>query len=59
MNNTIFITGASSGIGREVIQNFLNNGWNVIAAARRLNLLKSIKLNNKEKIIKSKKIHRA
>jgi NADP-dependent 3-hydroxy acid dehydrogenase YdfG len=56
MNNTIFITGASSGIGREVSKNFLQNGWNVVATARRLNLLKSIKLNKKEIIIKGGKI---
>ena len=48
MKKTIFITGASSGIGREVSKNFLSNGWNVVAAARRLNLLRSIKLNEKE-----------
>ena len=47
-NKTIFITGASSGIGREVSKNFLRNGWNVIATARRLNLLKSIKLNKND-----------
>ena len=56
MNKTIFITGASSGIGREVSKNFLSKGWNVVATARRLKLLKSIKLNNKEKIIKGGKI---
>lgn len=56
MNKIIFITGASSGIGREVSKNFLRNGWTVIATARRLNLLKSIKLNKKEKIIKGGKI---
>lgn len=49
MNNTIFITGASSGVGREVSKVFLQNGWNVIATARRLNLLKSIKINEKDK----------
>ena len=56
MNNTIFITGASSGIGREVSLNFLRNGWNVVATARRLDLLKSIKLNKKKILIKGGKI---
>ena len=49
MKSTIFITGASSGVGREVSKAFLQNGWKVIATARRLNLLKSIKSNKKTK----------
>lgn len=33
---TIFITGASSGIGRETARYFSNNGWQVIATMRNL-----------------------
>ena len=46
MRKLILVTGASSGIGREVCKVFLQNDWNVIAIARRLNLLKSLKANN-------------
>lgn len=35
MNQTIFITGASSGYGRATAQHFLDRGWNVVATARR------------------------
>jgi len=33
---TIFITGASSGIGRETTKYFSNHGWRVIATMRNL-----------------------
>ncbi|CAH0212268.1 SDR family oxidoreductase [Chryseobacterium sp. Bi04] len=35
MNNTIFITGASSGLGKATAQLFASKGWTVIAAMRR------------------------
>ena len=43
MKKLIFVTGASSGIGRAIAIKFSNNGWKVIAAARRLNLLRQLK----------------
>ena len=41
---TIWITGASTGIGKALAIKFANNGWNVAASARREELLKD--LNN-------------
>ena len=41
----IWITGASSGIGRALAKKFANQGWNVAVSARRENLLKEL---NKE-----------
>ena len=41
---TIWITGASTGIGKALAIKFANNGWNVAASARRKELLKD--LNN-------------
>lgn len=34
MNKTVFITGASSGIGRSAAMKFIENGWNVVATMR-------------------------
>ena len=42
MKKSIFITGASSGIGRALSLKFASEGWKVIASARRMNLLKSL-----------------
>jgi NADP-dependent 3-hydroxy acid dehydrogenase YdfG len=50
MNKTIFITGASSGIGKATAKLFAAKGWNVIATMRKpeneteLNLLDNVKL---------------
>lgn len=45
---TVFITGASSGIGRETAKLFCNNGWNVIATMRKPE--SEIELNKKKNI---------
>ena len=47
MKKTIFVTGASSGIGKALSVKFANSGWQVLASARRLDLLKKL---NKESI---------
>ena len=49
MDKSIFITGASSGIGRSLSLKFASEGWKVIAAARRINLLKSLANQSKKK----------
>jgi short-subunit dehydrogenase len=43
----IWITGASSGIGKAVAIKFAENGWTVAASARRENLLNELKQINK------------
>jgi len=42
MEKKIWITGASSGIGRSLAIKFANEGWKVAASARRENLLKEL-----------------
>ena len=42
MEKIIFVTGASSGIGRELSIKFANSGWKVLATARRLDPLKKL-----------------
>jgi len=44
-NNTIWITGASSGIGKTLAIKFAKQGWQVAASARRENLLKELSQN--------------
>ena len=41
-NKVIWITGASSGIGKALAIKFANKGWKVAASARRENLLNEI-----------------
>ena len=41
-NRTVFVTGASRGIGRAVVDRFLEDGWQVAMAARSLDVLKEI-----------------
>ena len=43
----IWITGASSGIGRALALKFSNEGWQVAASARREDLLNEISSSNK------------
>ena len=49
MNNkkVIWITGASSGIGRSLALKFAKEGWIVAASARRENLLQKLHSENK------------
>ena len=42
MSKNIWITGASSGIGKALAIKFASEGWNVAASARRENLLKEL-----------------
>ena len=46
MTKKIWITGASSGIGRALAIKFSNEGWQVAASARRENLLKDLNNQN-------------
>ena len=45
-NKVIWITGASSGIGRSLAIKFASEGWQVAASARRENLLKELNNTN-------------
>ena len=46
MSKKIWITGASSGIGKALAIKFANEGWQVAASARRENLLQDLNKNN-------------
>jgi len=46
MFKKIWITGASSGIGKSLALKFANHGWQVAASARRENLLNDLQKNN-------------
>ena len=46
MNKKIWITGASSGIGRSLALKFAKEGWQVAASARRENLLNDLQKNH-------------
>ena len=46
MSKNIWITGASSGIGKALAIKFTNEGWKVAASARRENLLKELNQEN-------------
>ena len=43
---TIWITGASTGIGKALALKFANEGWNVAGSARRKNLLEDLHKEN-------------
>ena len=46
MTKNVWITGASSGIGKALAIKFANEGWQVAASARRENLLQDLNKNN-------------
>ena len=46
MTKNIWITGASSGIGKALAIKFATEGWQVAASARRENLLQDLNNNN-------------
>ena len=46
INKTIWITGASSGIGKSLALKFAQEGWKVAISARRENLLDEISKSN-------------
>jgi len=49
-NKVVIITGASSGIGRALAEKYASEGWNLVLAARRFELLQDLQnsLNNVE-----------
>jgi len=46
MSKNVWITGASSGIGKALAIKFVNEGWQVAASARRENLLQDLNKTN-------------
>ncbi len=49
MNKTVFITGATSGIGRACAEKFAENNFNIILTGRRNELLQQVKKDIEEK----------
>ena len=49
-NKVIWITGASTGIGKAIAIKFSKNGWNVAISARRLELLEEISKQNQNAV---------
>ena len=46
MSKNVWITGASSGIGKALAIKFAKEGWQVAASARRENLLQELNIKN-------------
>jgi NADP-dependent 3-hydroxy acid dehydrogenase YdfG len=42
-NKVVVITGASSGIGKALAEKYASEGWNLVLAARRIELLEELK----------------
>ena len=51
MNKKVWITGASSGIGKSLALKFAKEGWQVAVSARRENLLKDLKTSTRQRFI--------
>ncbi len=49
---TVFITGASSGIGKETAKYFQNKGWNVVATMRKPELEKELRMFSNVRILR-------
>ena len=58
MENSIWITGASSGIGKALALKFAKNNWKVAISARREELLKDIEksIRNRDHIDSTRKV---
>ncbi|WP_321386658.1 SDR family oxidoreductase [uncultured Enterococcus sp.] len=52
MSQTVFITGASSGIGRETVNYFVEKGWQVVAAMRKPEMETEWKDNEKLMLVR-------
>ena len=52
MNNTVLITGATSGFGQSCARRFSENGWNLVLIGRRTDRLDALKaeLSNKSQV---------
>ena len=51
-DKVVVITGASSGIGKALAEKYISDGWNVVIAARRHELLREIEMKlNSEKVL--------